>query len=152
MTDNQEQEHEALPSAEEMTKLLWAHADTTAERVLDLLGGPLSSNNLSRFLEGGDSLRYPTEILFSEEGLEEHQFAEPVFYAGKSGQCCMLHIHPRYQNYPEAIPYLVAYMAAPINYGDSADGDLCEHLGAMLVKQEREEFYARVCQLADWRP
>ena len=150
MTEQQDQE--ALPSAKEMTKLLWAHADTAAERALGLLGGPLSSNNLSRFLAEEGCLRYPTDITYTNECLEEHQFANPIFYAGESGQRCMLHIHPRYQDYPEAIPYLVAYMAASINYGDSADSDLCEHLGAMLVKQDREEFYTRVCQLADWRP
>lgn len=64
----------------------------------------------------------------------------------------MLHVHPRYESYPEAIPSLAAYMAATVMYGDVADAALCEHLGAMLVQQEREQFYEEICRLADWRP
>lgn len=147
-----EQESEPLPSAEEMTKLLWAHANATAERVLALLGTPLSSNNLTQFLESEACLRYPTALCFIEDALDEHQFAQPVFYTEGEAQRCMLNVHPRYEGYQEALPYLVAYMAAVINYGDAADSDLCEHFGAMLVKQERERFYQQVCMLADWRP
>ena len=147
-----EQESEPLPSAEEMIKLLWTHADATAERVLKVLGAPLSSNNLTQFLESESCLRYLTKLCFSEDGLDEGQFAQPVFYTEGETQRCMLNIHPRYKDYREALPYLVAYMAAVINYGDAADSDLCEHLGAMLVKQEREVFYQQICTLADWRP
>ncbi len=147
-----ENEHEELPSAEEMGKLLWAHADATVERVLERLGAPLSSNNLTQFMEDEACLRYPTGLCFTEDGLDEHQFAQPVFYTEGETQRCMLNIHPRYEGYREALPYLVAYMAAVINYGDAADNDLCEHLGAMLVKQERDVFYQQICALADWRP
>jgi len=147
-----ETDNDDLPSVEEMAKLLWAHADSTAERIIALLGGPLSSNNITRFLEDEACLRYPTRLLFTEEGLSAHQFAQPVFYTEGAGRRCMLHIHPRYESYREAVPYLVAYMAALIMYGDAADSDLCEHLGAMLVKQEREQFYTDLCALADWRP
>lgn len=141
-----------VPGEEEITQLLWAHADATAERIVQWLDGPVNSNNLTRFLSEEGGLRYPTELLFTEDGLSPHQFAQPVFYESEVGRRCMLHMHPRYREYREAQPYLVAYMAAVIMYGDAADSDLCEHLGAMLVGRDREGFYADVCTLADWRP
>lgn len=129
--------------------MLWAHADATAERVIDRLGGPLRLTNLEQFLRDKQCLRYVTSLHFEEEILEPHQFAEPVVHGEGEERHCCLYIHPRYQNYPDSIPYLVAYMAAAITYGDAADADLCEHLGAMLVKETRDAFYARICRLAD---
>ena len=145
-------EEQPPPSAEEMTQLLWAHADGTAEHILKWLGGPLRPGNLARLLSEEGGLRYTTEVLYSESGLSSHQFAQPHFYEHDGQRRCMLHIHPRYRSYPDAVPFLVAYMAASIMYGDAADSELCEHFGAMLVGMGREKFYAKVCELADWRP
>ena len=144
-----ERNEEPLPSAGEVTQLLWAHADAAAERVLERLGGPLDTDNLEQFLRDEACLRYPTSLRFDSTPLDTHQFAEPVFEVeGRERHCC-LYMHPRYQAHPDAIPYLVAYMAAAITYGDAADADLCEHLGAMLVKESRDDFYRRICALAD---
>tara|TARA_R110001592_G_scaffold213180_4_gene465874 strand:+ start:528 stop:992 length:465 start_codon:yes stop_codon:yes gene_type:complete len=148
MTD----EAESIPSPEDMIKMLWAHADGAAERALEQLGTPLCSNNLSTFLSDDACLRFSTSLLYTEEGLENGQFAQPFFYTEGESRCCKLHIHPRYKRLSEAIPYLVAYMVAPINYGEVADSELCEHLGSMLVKVDRETFYQEICRLADWRP
>ena len=151
MTEESKNMDDTLPSPEEMKQLLWAHADGTAERIIELLGGPLSSNLLTRFMEDPACLRYTTEIRFTEEGLDAHQFAEPFFYTEGGDRRCMLHIHRRYALCPEALPYFVAYMAAPIMYGDVADSDLCEHLGAMLLGEEKSAFYEQLCDFADWR-
>ncbi len=145
-------ENEALPDEEELRQLLWAHADTTAERILERLGGPLDGRNLATLLNDGACLRYPTSVKFTEEALEGDLFAQPVFQGDGSAMLCVLHVHPRYQFHPTALPHLVAYMAAVINYADAADSDLCEHFGAMLVGQSRDDFYQNVCDLADWRP
>ncbi len=142
-------EIEDAPPPHEVTKLLWAHADATAERVIERLGGPLRLANLEQFLRDKQCLRYVTSIHFDEDGLEPHQFAEPVLHGEGVERHCCLYIHPRYQGYPDAVPYLVAYMAAAITYGDAADPDLCEHLGSMLVNESKEAFYARICRLAD---
>ncbi|MBL7646178.1 MAG: hypothetical protein JNK74_08320 [Candidatus Hydrogenedentes bacterium] len=142
-------ERDETPPPHEVTKLLWAHADATAERVIDRLGGPLRLTNLEQFLRDKQCLRYVTSIHFDGDELEPHQFAEPVLHGEGAERHCCLYIHPRYQGYPEAVPYLVAYMAAAITYGDAADPDLCEHLGSMLVKEPKDAFYARICRLAD---
>jgi len=132
-----------------VTKLLWAHADTTAERVIETLGGPLTAGNLAIFLKEPACLRYETVLLFDSGPLEPHQFAQPVMDEAGEGRRCRLYMHPRYALHPDGVPYLVAYMAAAINYGEAADADLCEHLGAMLVQETRDAFYERICDLAD---
>ena len=140
---------ESPPPPEEVTKLLWAHADATAERVVERLGGPLSLKNLETFLRDRSCLRYATSLCFDDAPLEPHQFAEPVVVEEGASKHCCLYIHPRYQSHPEMIPHFVAYMAAAIIYGDAADSELCEHLGAMLVQEPRETFYQRICEWAD---
>lgn len=138
-----------VPSADEVRKLLWAHADASAERILAQIGGTLCLDNLQQFLEGETGLRYPATVAFDATPLEPHQFAEPVFHDQDGERRCCIHVHPRYEAQPNALPFLVAYMAAVINYGDAADADLCEHLGAMLVGDTRQAYYERLCRLAD---
>lgn len=138
-----------IPSVDEVAKLLWAHADATAERVLEQLGGTLCLENLDLFLESETCLRYPAALRFDAGPLDPHQFAEPVFHEVAGERRCCIHVHPRYEAHPNAVPYLVAYVAAVINYGDAADADLCEHLGAMLVGDTRDAYYQRICRLAD---
>lgn len=129
-------------------EFLWHHASASAERALGRLGGPLRLSNLERFLRDRQCLRYTTSIQFDDEGLGPDQFAEPVmFEEGDECHCC-LRIHPKFQHYPEAVPYLVAYMAAAITYGASADAALCGHLGSMLVREPKEAFHARIGRLA----
>jgi hypothetical protein len=148
MSEDQYQ-HDGVPDASEVAQLLWAHADATAERIIADFEGGLSPRNLEQFLASGDYLRYPTSIVFDASPLEAHQFAEPVFCAQGSDRSCRLHVRPVYARHAEHLPYIVAYMAAVIMYGDAADADLCEHLGAMLMQETRDVFYERICAIAD---
>lgn len=142
-------EREHLPPLREVTKLLWVHADHTAERVIHRLGGPLRVSNLERFLRDRQCLRYATSLHFEETLPEGCPFGEPVLH-GEGSEChCCLNLHPRYQDNPGAVLYLVAYMAAAITYGDNADRELCEHLGARLINEPRDAFCARIGKLAE---
>ena len=141
-------EREHLPPLREVTKLLWVHADHTAERVIHRLGGPLRLSNLERFLRDRQCLRYATSLHFEEALPEGCHFGEPVLH-GEGSEChCCLNLHARYQDSPGAVLYLVAYMAAAITYGDNADPELCEHLGARLIDEPRDAFCARIGKLA----
>ena len=125
------------------------HAKMAAQRALGKLGGPLVSANLDRFLGDSDCIRYPTEIVFDDTGLDPHQFAEPFFEDAGKERRCRLHIHPRFAKHPEALPYFVAYMAAVINYGKVVSTQLCEEFGAALVGMEPGAFYEKICALYD---
>lgn len=126
-----------------------AHALSAARRACASLGGPLNRDNLDRFLTLPGCLRYPTAIVFDAAPLEPHQFAEPVIVVENGARVCRLHLHPHFAERPDALPHLVAYMAAAINYGAVATPELCEAFGAALMGVDRETFYGLTCEFAD---
>ncbi|MBI2421757.1 MAG: hypothetical protein HYV27_02925 [Candidatus Hydrogenedentes bacterium] len=136
-------------SIEALDALLLDHAERAVERTVAKLGGPLDKGNLAAFLSDPDCLRYPTSLVFSDEGIDEHQFAEPFFDGDEGGRCCKLHIATRFEDHPELLPLFVAYVAAAINYGQIANTNLCEKYGAGLVQMEQEAYYEALCGAFD---
>ncbi len=136
----------------EFEEHLYDHVRVAVRRAHDRLGGPLNSSNLAQFLTDSECVRYPVEIVFDAEPLESHQFAEPVVIKEEGETRCRLYVHPRFAARDDVLPYFVAYMAAPINYGAVATPELCETYGAALVGEEPEAFYQKLCALMDEAP
>lgn len=132
---------------EDFTASLHDHARAAAESSIKSLGDSLSTELLPDFLS--TQLRVPTEIAFDDTGLEDQQFAEPVFQVRGDHRVCVLRVRSKYEQRPEALPIIAAYMAAAINYGASASPELCELYGSILTGQTPNEFYAEVCRIAD---
>jgi hypothetical protein len=128
---------------------LFEHARYAAARACARLGAPLSAQNLQEFLSDEECLRYPTRLVFDRAHLESRQFAQPVFSSSKEGLLCDLHIDPKLQNRPDVLYLAVAYMAAVINYGEAATPDLAEMMGALLAGMDQEQFYEKICEIAD---
>jgi hypothetical protein len=118
-------------------------------RARHALGQGLNPENLHRFLTDPHCLRYPTELVFSREGLEAHQFAEPFPAGWGAQQQCRLHVDPRLQENLEALCLVTAYMAAAINYGQAATAETALLQGSIVSGLPPAEFYARICRLAD---
>ena len=129
----------------ELADALARHACFAADRARSRLGGPLSADNLSEALRDDVCFRYPVEIGFDETGLEPQQFADARFSGPDGQRVCKLHVRPRFKDGADVLHLLVAYMAAPINYGDVATPDLCEQYGAALVGMTRENYYKVLC-------
>ncbi len=125
------------------------HAAEAAQRARTALGGNLVAANLDAFLRDRACLRVPTELRFDGLGLDPHQFAHPAFLTENGERLCVLHIRPEYENLPDTHAYIVAYMAAAINYGAAASAELCETFGAALMGMATADFYAEVCRIAD---
>lgn len=139
-----------IPAEEEALRdALTRHARGAAVRSVVKLGGPLSCENVGRFLSDRDCLKYDTEVVYDASELEPHQFAQPVIEGGPARRTCFLYVHPRFAGQPEHLPLIVAYMAGAINYGGAASPELCEEYGAALLGMTRDEFYERVCYMAD---
>lgn len=141
----------AEESHEMLDVLLKEHAERAAERALESLGEPLHPGNLAAFMADSACLRYPTQLIYSSEGLDEHQFAEVFFDGPEGARACTLRVHPRYVPYPEALPLFVAYMAPVVNYGHIVTPELCEAYGATLLGMEADAYYAALCAAADAR-
>lgn len=139
--------HTSHEKVAHLESALESHAAVAASRALDTLGGPLSFTNLSQFLES--CLRFPTVLQFDDDGLEPQQFARPSFEDRDGLRTCILRIRPHFENQTKDLPYIVAYMAATINYLDSASSALCEDFGATLMGVRTEDFYQSVCRISD---
>lgn len=136
-------------SGESFISALCEHARFTALRAWHALGEGLNPANLHRFLADPQCLRYPTELVFSREGLEAHQFAEPFYVGRGQEQRCCLHLDPRLKENREALCLVAAYMAAAINYGKAATPETALLQGSLLSGLFPAEFYARICCIAD---
>ena len=136
-------------SVEALDALLRDHAERAVERAKDKMGGVLTEGTLPVFLMDGDCLRCPTTLTYSDDGLAENQFAEPVFQGSEEQLTCTLQIATRFEPHPQYLPLFVAYMAPVINYGQLADLALCEHYGASLLGLETDEYYKQLCDAFD---
>jgi hypothetical protein len=128
---------------------LKAHARDKALQATKRLGGPLTSDNIEVFLKDPGCLRYKTRIVFTREGLDPHQFAQPNMSKEDAWYTCTLHIDPALQTRQELIHFVIAYMASVINYGDAANPELAEIYGSILTGLPPGDFYRKICGIAD---
>lgn len=140
---------EGAMNDDEAVAALSHHAAEAAVRARAALGANLDAENLGTFLSERILLRLPTELRFDGLGLDPHQFAHPVFVTENGERRCILHICSQYKDLPDTHAYIVAYMAAAINYGAAASAELCETYGATLMGISVEDFYAAICRIAD---
>ena len=134
-------------SAALLGALMTEHADRTADRVLEILGGALNEANLSAYLEDDRCLRRPTRIVYSDNELESHQFGEPV--VDRHMGACELRIRTALQRRTDLLPFFVAYLSPVINYGPIVSSELCETYGAKLTGLSTDQFYDILCDAMD---
>ncbi len=140
---------EGANSPEELKEALFSHAFEWATKTKIKLGGPLTGDNLPVLLTSPGCLRYPTVVQFDRKNMEPQQFAQPEILTSENGPLCRLHVDPEIQSSNSSLYLIVAYMAASINYGDTATPDLAEMVGSMLTGMPVEDFYNSICQIAD---
>lgn len=136
-------------SAALLDTLVQEHAERSAERVLERLGGPLTEDTLDQFLNDDACIRYPAEIVFDGTGLESNQFGEPFMLDEGEQRTCKLHIHPKFSARRDLLPYFVGYLTPLVNYGPIVSSEICEQFGAEVTGMDREEYYALLCDAVD---
>ena len=141
-------------SAEDLGKVgqdcLRAHLQAQAVVALQK-HGPLSVEILGALLNDRDCLRYPTRLVFEFGGMAAHQFAEPGFDVRRmEDQGRVLYLRPMLRDRPELVVLAVAYMIPVLNYGDVITDEHCLLYGAAVMGLSEEEFYQRICAVADY--
>jgi len=139
----------AEESAALLGTLVQEHAERTAERILERMGGPLAQANLTQYLNDESCVRYPAEVVFDDAGLEPNQFGEPFMSDEDGRRICKIHIHPRFEHQPDLLPFFVAYLTPLVNYGPLVSSDICEAFGAQITGQEQDVYYAILCRAVD---
>ncbi len=112
-------------------------------------GPRLGWNELQRMLADRTCVRYPCEIVFDASGLEPGEFAHPVAMGDHPEDGFTLYVHPYYMTQLDQVPLLALYQLVLVNYGAFASPDDAEIFGAAALGLARDEYYARVCALAD---
>ncbi len=110
--------------------------------------GEIDTATLPSLLADDKVVRYPTELCLDAGPLEagEFAYAEPRGAHPRDG--FRLCVHPHFAGRAE-LPLLVAYHLVAINYGEIATREQAEVFGALLLGLDPDEYYERVCRLAD---
>lgn len=115
---------------------------------------PLRFEKLDAFLNDPECLRYPTRLVYEFGDMAPHQFAQPDIdwrTPDSNSNARVLYLRPVLAQPAnrDMILYAVAYMVPVINYGEVVTDALCLHYGATLLGLMEEEFYEKICALAD---
>lgn len=108
---------------------------------------PLNPDKVAALLRDPVCVRYRARILFELGDMATHQFVHPGPRPGNDDM--VLFVHPALADHPECLPAAVAYAIPQINYGDPVTDDHCLLYGAALLGMTVEEYYARLCAIAD---
>jgi len=112
--------------------------------------GPLEDERAVRaLLADKDVVRFPTTLAFDASRLQPGEFAFAASNGPRPADGFTLFVHPHFEQRPEALPLLVAYHVPSINYLDVVTNREAELYGAALLGLTVEDYYTRLCALAD---
>ncbi len=115
-------------------------------------GPMIDADAIMRVLDDRTVVRYPVGVRFDGAPLETGEFGQALPLGEHPSKGFCLFLHPMFEAMPEVWAMLIAYHIPPINYGDIAGPEDCEAFGATLVGMDVEEYYERLCELADSVP
>lgn len=129
-----------------------AFAHHVIERALALrekYGPVIDDEVIQTILEDRDFVRYPTRVEFDSSKIEPGFFAavEPV--AGSSTHEHVIFLHEHFRGRPRDITNALLYQLVVVNYGEIATREEAELFGATALGVEQEDYYQRLCRLAD---
>lgn len=112
--------------------------------------GPITFEKVDALLHDSDCLRYPVRLVYEFGEMAGHQFAQPdVDYRNQEQNGRVLYLRPMLREHPEQVVCAVAYMIPLINYDNIISDEHCLAYGATLMGMMEEEFYKKICKLAD---
>ncbi len=137
------------PKAEDAQESLSGHAVYKGEELRAKYGTDIGWEQLHKILEDRTLVRYPCEIEFTAEGLEDGEFAFPQPKGETPEDGFVMRVHPVFQDRPDVVPGLVFYQLVAVNYGPFASADDAEAFGAAALGMDKDEYYRALCGYAD---
>jgi len=126
-----------------------AHVAEKAAEIRAGYGPRLGWGGLQRLLQDRAQVRYPCDLVFDAAPLLPGEFAHPVARGERPEDGFTLFVHPVFLAQLEEVPLLVLYQLVLVNYGGFASPDDAETFGAAALGLSRDEYYERLCGLAD---
>jgi len=136
-------------TADDVRQTLNAHVAAKGAELCAQYGPDLDWGGLQRLLQDRAFVRYPCEIAFDAAALEPGEFAHPAPRGDRPEDGFTIFVHPVFLTQLSAVPALVLYQLVLVNYGEFASADDAETFGASALGLGTEEYYARLCELAD---
>ncbi len=112
--------------------------------------GGVSPANFGTFLEDRECVRYPTRLIFEFGEMGMHQFAQPGPDPRDPDHACVIYLRPVLAQRPDLVALAIAYMTPVLNYGEVITDEHCLIYGAVLQGMGEEEFYRKICGLAEF--
>ena len=112
---------------------------------------PLTFAKLDALLHDADCLRHPVRLVYEFGEMAMHQFAQPdMDWRNTEQDGRVLYLRPLLREHPNRVVLAVAYLIPAINYGEVITDDHCVLYGATFLGMMEDEFYGRICELADF--
>jgi hypothetical protein len=136
-------------TAEDAKQSLNAHVAAKGAEIFEKYGPVIGWKQLLQILEDRTAVRYPCEIAFDAALLRPGELAYPAPNGAYPEEGFRICVHPCFMTQLQLVAYIVFYQLVLVNYGEFASADDAETFGAAALGLEKEEYYQRLCQLAD---
>ncbi len=136
-------------TAEDVRQTLNAHVAEKAAEIHAKYSPDLGWGGLQLLLQDRAYVRYPCELVFEAAPLQPGEVAHAAAKGGRPEDGFTIFVHPFFMTQLAAVPALVLYQLVLVNYGEFASPDDAETFGAGALGLAKDEYYARLCELAD---
>lgn len=137
------------PAPGDARQSLNAHVAAKGAEIRAKYGPCIGWAELQRILADRDFVRYPCQLAFDAGPLQPGELAYPRPKGRLPEDGFTLCVHPHFALDPSRVPLLALYQLVAVNYGAFASPDDAESFGAAALGLGREEYYRKLCALAD---
>lgn len=136
-------------TAGDFQESLNGHVSTKGAEIREKYGPHIGWKELLLILEDRAAVRYPCEIVFSDEELQSGEVAHPLGNGPRPEDGFKMYVHPYFSTQLGEVPYLVLYQLVSVNYGEFASADDAETFASAALGLTKDEYYRKLCALAD---
>jgi hypothetical protein len=136
-------------TAEDAKQSLNTHVAAKGAEIFEKYGPVIGWKQLLQIVEDRAAVRYPCEVVFDAAPLQPGELAFPAPKGAYPEDGFRVCVHPCFMMQLEYVPHIVLYQLVLVNYGEFASADDAETFGAAALGLTKEEYYQRLCRLAD---
>ena len=136
-------------TATDARESLTAHVAAKGAEAFAKYGPRLGWRELQQLLEDRALVRYPCEVRFESQPLWSEECAHAAPKGDRPEDGFTIFVHPIFMTQLPQVPLLVLYQLVRVNYGEFATADNAEAFGANALGLDPEDYYLRLCELAD---
>ncbi|MBF0198652.1 MAG: hypothetical protein HQL32_13120 [Planctomycetes bacterium] len=115
-------------------------------------GIPLAWDRMESFLGDRACVFYPVKMVYDADPLQEGEFAYMHQVDKDPGKGFMLYMHSEFKDKHDALPCLIAYHIAVVNFGVDVHYHIAESLGARLMSMDVDDYYNKALSLYESLP